>query len=335
MPSIILSPSSTANSLSPTQASGTPSATLGGGFLFYSNNPETVPSTARADSGKYLSRQTVTGSGQIYTWHENGTGGTVTSTILVYNPNSYPITVSSSNNGITNSKGVSDTSAWVNYLKGTSPVSISIAPGKYDNLFVQSIPNGNNFGVVARLNVVNSSTLASASAVLWDLVYTSDSSGGTAQAELSGGKQNGYGSVGSYNYLNFPTIAPTTTNGLTFSIGYNGDNFGSLDIVPVTGASSGRIEGSYGSQFYITMPIQNTDSVSRTFRVFLGDTGGFLFPVVNGYGGVVAYKDWVSAGTYVDVVDVTIPGSTTQTINFTVMFGAIGAAPIKIGARRL
>lgn len=335
MPTIVLNPSSTELSITPGTAPGTPNASLSGGFLFYSNNPETVPSLALADSGKYLSRQTVTGSGQIYTWHMNGTESSLNSTILVYNPNSYSITVSSSNNGKTNANGASDTNAWITYLNGTTPTSITIGPLQYGNLFQQNVPAGNNFGVFAGLSVVQENTSFPTSAVLWDLAYVSNSAGGTAQASLSGAKQNGYSSIGSYNYLNFPSVSPTTTNRLAFNIGYNSDSFGGTDLAYVNGVSSGRVEGSYASQFYISMPVKNTDTVSRTFRVFLGGTGGFIFPVVNGYGGVIAKKDWTSPFRYVDVVDIQIPAGQTQTVNFTVMFGAIGAAPIFIGARRL
>ena len=60
-------------------------------FLFYSNNPESVFYKDFADSGKYFCRETVKGNGQIYTWHRNEYEGTITSLILMYNPNDFDI----------------------------------------------------------------------------------------------------------------------------------------------------------------------------------------------------------------------------------------------------
>jgi hypothetical protein len=73
---------------------GSSSLYVGGGWFFYSNNPESVYSDDLADNGRWLNRTTVWGSGHIYTWHSNQTGGTINNCILIYNPNTFDIKVS-------------------------------------------------------------------------------------------------------------------------------------------------------------------------------------------------------------------------------------------------
>ena len=70
-------------------------------FLFYSNNPESVYYKDFADSGKYFCRETVKGNGQIYTWHRNEYEGTITSLILMYNPNDFDVELNFTNIGTT------------------------------------------------------------------------------------------------------------------------------------------------------------------------------------------------------------------------------------------
>ncbi|WP_240416637.1 hypothetical protein [Paenibacillus periandrae] len=336
MASIILNDYSPEISLNPTNAPGTPSASIGGGFLMYSNNPEKVFSGDIADNGRWLGRQSVRGAGQVYLWHVNATGSTINSTILIYNPSaSNSITVTSSNYGTTNATGISDASAWVSYLNTSSSISTTIGPGGYGSLpaLNLTVANGSNYGVVARLNVTIAGTGSAADAVLWDLAYISNSSGATGPASTVGSKQNGYSATGSYNYLNFPTMAPTTLNGIKYNFGYVGDDFTSTDMVWVSGGShTGYIECCYGSQYNVTIPLYNNSGSTQTLRIFLGSIGGFVFPVVNGYG-VIAKKEWVDAWTYVDVVETTLGPYGSETINFTLMISAISASPLHIGAR--
>ena len=51
-------------------------------FFFYSNNQEKIQTKDLADSGKFLNRVSVGGTGQVYTWHANGCGRTIKSCIL-------------------------------------------------------------------------------------------------------------------------------------------------------------------------------------------------------------------------------------------------------------
>lgn len=339
MPSVILNDTSPLLSLDPDWGTGTPSANITGGFLYYSNNPETVLTRDIADRGKWLSRHTCYGSGQLYTWHSNNVdigGGTIISTILVYNPSSTDsITITSSNYGTTNAVGPSDATAWVNYLNTTTPLSLTLGPGQYGNMFPMVVDYNAHFGVVARLNITITGTSTPASAVIWDLAYQTNSGGATAQADPVTSRQSGYSSIGSYNYLNFPSVSPTTNDGLMYHFGYNTDSFGGSDLVDVTGNVSGKVEGSYGSQFNVTIPVHNSFSTPRTFRVFLGSTGGPSFPVVNGYAGVIAKREWVTPHYSVDLIDATINPGATETINFTLMMAAMSASPYIFGARVL
>ncbi|WP_170936520.1 hypothetical protein [Paenibacillus aquistagni] len=194
---------------------------------------------------------------------------------------------------------------------------------------------GNNYGVVAQFNVQRNDSSSPASAVLWDLAYVNNSSGATSQAPIDAAKKSGYSPTGSYNYLNFPMFSPTNKHGDFYEFGYNaGVDFHGSDLVPVTGGASGRVEDSYGSQFNITVPIKTQKLVTSKFRVFLGSIGGHLFPVVNGYN-VIAKRDWVNPFAYVDVIETELLTGQTKNINFTLMLGAMSAAPMHIGVRQM
>lgn len=76
---------------------GTSTVALSGGFMFYSNSPETLRGTNDlGDQGFWLNSDTVTGVGQIYTWHYNQTGSTINNALRVKNNNSCPIRITRS-----------------------------------------------------------------------------------------------------------------------------------------------------------------------------------------------------------------------------------------------
>ena len=110
-------------------------------FLFYSNNPESVYYKDFADSGKYFCRETVKGNGQIYTWHRNEYEGTITSLILMYNPNDFDIELNFTNIGTTiDANWVSDVYAWRDYLTAANnPVKITLHPYEYANIFLMNM----------------------------------------------------------------------------------------------------------------------------------------------------------------------------------------------------
>ncbi|WP_146767209.1 hypothetical protein [Paenibacillus sp. YN15] len=308
----------------------------GGGYLFYCDNPEKILSKHLADAGKYLNQNSVIGAGQVYLWHENGTPGTITHCLLIYNPNNYSITVSSSNYGLTNGKGLSDTQAWANYFAGHSK-SIQIGPYGWATLFSQNVNPGHNVGIVARTNITNSSTGAATSAVFYDLAYVSNSSGATGFSDPDGtGRPRGVGSA-FYLTLDLDTIAPTTTDGIAYGMasGDSYDIFGMNDLVWVSGENSGYILGNYGIQHSITMKVKNSFSQAKNFYIYFGTnvTSAFAFPVVN-MSGYTNQAVWINGGKYVDLIQTgEISPGATVTVSFFMVIGAISSTAWFIGAR--
>jgi hypothetical protein len=337
MPSIILTSTSPSFSYgTPVDGAGTPSASFSGGFLFYSNQPETVLSSGLADApnNSWLNKQTVNGSGIIYTWHKNATLSTIHNAISVYNPNTFPITVSSLNYGTTNAYNVTDANAWLAYLNTSTTKSIVIQGLSYGTFFqLDNISNNNNFGVMARMNITGNGS--SASAVVWDIAWISNSSTATKFAPTDGGSMKVGVGNGYYNYLTFPTISPTTQAGVKYYYGSNIDSFTGNDLVNITGGTvTGKLEGSYGQQLNVTIPVQNNTGATRSFRVFVGSAAGSLSIAVNGYGNVKVKREYITVSQYVDVVETSqIANGATENINFTIMMAAMSSANYRIGAR--
>ena len=135
--------------------SGTAVVTNTSSFFFYSNDPESIGFSDLADKGKFLNRVTVTGKGQVYTWHANITGQTIKNCLLIYNPNSYAIQVKVLKSGTTNTprNDVSDSEAWKNYFTNGQQRTITIAAAGYSNLFLTDIVNNGRFGMIAELDI--------------------------------------------------------------------------------------------------------------------------------------------------------------------------------------
>jgi hypothetical protein len=133
----------TATTRSPQFATkGSSSATIrSGDFFYFSDNPESVSSSALADNGKYLNWAEVTGNGQVYIWHHNTSGSQINTLLSIYNPNSYAVKVSATNYGTTKYSSVtSDAAAWSSFMSGNSTSTV-IAANSWGSLFAQSIPN--------------------------------------------------------------------------------------------------------------------------------------------------------------------------------------------------
>lgn len=313
-----------------------------GNYVFYSDNPESVDASDLADAGKWLNRDTVTGSGFVYLWHHNASGSTIQHGLYIYNPNNYAIKVETNNYGLTNHVGEPDVVAWEEYFTWKPTLSVVINPLSYGLLFpARTILAGRNFGILGKTNVTNNSTGAAASAVLYDLVWNTNSSGATAFAATNSPSMRRGKGPSYYNTLEFDTIAPTTTDGIFYhiagSIAHPG-TFGTDDIPLITdpsGAVSGLLEGGFGQHYFIKMTVRNTTGVARKFRIFLGRTGGFhIFPIVN-MGGVTARgSGWTSGGTYVDLIETaTIPHGNSETFSFNTAVPAMSTTPLRIGAR--
>ena len=309
-------------------------------FFFYSNSPENFSSNALADSGKFLNRvSNLSGTGQIYTWHTNQTGNTIKNCLLFYNPNSYQVTVNVTNYGLTSISEGTDLNAWKDYYDGNS-TSLTIAAGGYANMFLRTIPAGYCFGIVARATIVRSGTSTPAGVTIWDLAYIDSSKSGNATgfATKEGTTKARGSGAGFYTTINAPTLSPTnSTNGVGFTIGADTDTFNGNDCSYITdpsGATSGRLAGAYGQQFYVNLPIHNSSSSAQTYRIFIGSTGGGSFPFVYLNGSIAKLTgNAIDAFKYIDVIEETVPANQTKTVSFSTVVAAMASTPYVIGAR--
>jgi len=152
--------------------------------------------------------------------------------------------------------------------------------------------------------------------------------------------------AGFYTTIQFPQLAPTNTNGVgctiaskyvaTISNTYN-DSFNGVDCSYITdpsGSTTGYLQGAFGQQFQITIPIKNTTGTARKFRIMIGSRGGVAYPFVNFNGGVAKYIKSISAMTYVDVIETDmIPNGNSAIITLSTVITSMANGPYFIGAR--
>ncbi|EFM08925.1 hypothetical protein PaecuDRAFT_4390 [Paenibacillus curdlanolyticus YK9] len=355
MPTLVTN--SLKNALNPTILTSKGASTVNrqGGYCFYSDNPESVTngpalgSFDLVDGGgkRWLNKATVNGAGLVYMWHTNGSGAPFKHALLIYNPNSFAISVSSSNNGLTQSNGGSDIAGWTQYFSGNNhlPTPIVIQPNAFGTIFQQTISAGYNFGIVARTNVVNNSTGAAANAIFYDVAYLNTNIGATDWATLKSPSMRRGVAPTYYNPMNLAEIAPVDTNGIAYRVCGSAANpgvFGTDDIPTVTdyaptgNNSTGLLEGGFGQQYAVSMKIKNTFTVSKNFLIMIGKTaasGGSGFPFVNMAGVSQSYA-WVGPGYYCDMIDTgPVAAGATITVNFFMVVPAVSSTPVIIGAR--
>lgn len=319
---------------------GTPAGTAAksGGWFFYSNSPEEVAVADTADGGAWLNRVDVNGSGQLYVWHANTTGASVVGHILIYNPNSFPITVSSSNYGLTNGKW-NDIGGWFKFWAGTSK-TVTVAAGGWGSIFAQTVANGSPWGIVARLSIKDASG-RDASATLFDIAYTSPAKSGNASRfaiadPTTSMRRRGYANTGYWNQLNLNTITLSTAP-QAFKIAASGDSFQGQDLVYITdpsGQVSGLLEGAYGVQHYLVIPVRNPYTTSKRVRIFAGNHNTTnVMVAMYGYGGAGGCSLNLNPGEYIDILDDTIPAGATVTYSFQYVVPAGSSAAVTLGVR--
>lgn len=278
-------------------------------FLFYSNNPESVFYKDFADSGKYFCRETVKGNGQIYTWHRNEYEGTITSLILMYNPNDFDIELNFTNIGTTiDANWVSDVYAWRDYLTAANnPVKITLHPYEYANIFSRQIPAHCNFGVISRVSIADKQGNPAA-VTFFDLAYVDEAKSGNAtepaQASVTGAKSDPHRGVGAGFYetftLNLSMSSAEQDKAKVVSFGKDkttdtsndGDSFDGKDLIQMTD-SSGQIKvkglaGNYGVQMDVRLNFTNNTGSVGNFKVVMSSSGGAIYPFVS-LDGVFAY----------------------------------------------
>lgn len=319
-------------------------------FFFYSNNPETVLYSHTADQGKWLNKATVTGVGQVYTWHlnnvvQNYNNKTITAGILIYNPNSFAIEINVSNYGLTSlefSSIFSDSNAWKDYINGNSlPDKITIEKYGYSNLFMRNIPYDYVYGIIAKLTITNKETMAAASATLFDIAYISNSGGATSCAPNTDSKnkrRRGHGD-GFFQTVEFePIIFSSDTREKSYSIaGVEDTIFAGADcsyIIDDSGVVSGYLYGGYGQIFSVKLSIINNLSTAKNFKVFIGSHGGKTMPFVYMGSDLANYNTrFAEAGQYTDVIETGLVAPNTKIdLEFSTVVPAASGAPLVIGA---
>lgn len=227
--------------------------------FFYSNNPEDVNPEDLADSGKYLTFNGVKSNGQLYTWHRNTSGKTISSVILVYNHNAFPIKVTFTNIGLSCLTG-NDKAAWESYYTGTKSETKEIPAQGYMSMLVQNnIPYKYNFGKIARYSITNKNTGAAATAFFYDLAYNLSQNAGNAHAFAASddprdetpsstkknSKRRGVGN-GFYNYLTIGTASKPVE--LTDSKSERAASIGGVDAQSSTYPVTGNIYDSFNGK---------------------------------------------------------------------------------------
>jgi len=195
-------------------------------FFFYSNNPEEIRGNGQlADSGYWLLKSPtnprVKGGGRVFIWHQNFLAQRINEALVIYNPNSFDIVITSFGAGVTNTgDGIA---AWYSYFQGGGPV-VTVPAGGFRNLFAQTVEpditgrGGGIYGVVATIKATDTSLQNIAEVELYDLAWIVDSGGATQQAASVGpqvrGMGTGYNIIVSINQMNV-TDAIATPQGFT------------------------------------------------------------------------------------------------------------------------
>ena len=336
--------------------------------LFYCNNPEQIYEKHLADNGKYLTRNKVEGIGQIYTWHENKTSSAIHNTILAYNHNSFPITITCTNYGTTNHPYSSDVLAWKNYFDGVGRKAITIPAYGYANLFmIENIPRNNAFGVLSRYIIdapgIDPNNEPRATVTLFDLVYQDPAKSGNGQsiADNDGddsrprgagvgffmnievefpycvlGKEEG-ALIGGTNATRDVTIQNPPSNQV--------DTFYDHDLINVYDEGEkapyeiyGKLRktfGNFGVEMQCKIDVVNTSDIAKHYHVFIGSAGGLSYPIVSLNGETLYQTEPLNEWTCREVIDVYVPAHDGEQFSFLLAIPARSSAPYIIGVREV
>jgi hypothetical protein len=334
---------------------GSASAPYLGQFFFYSNNPEPA-SLGLADNNKFwLLRETVTGSGRVFFWHGNNVSAKLNSELLVYNPNSFSITVTATGGAVPlNGNGVD---AWFALFNGIAAAGspLKISPGQFGTLFVQTgLPFSRStalaFGVVANLNITDPNNQP-AQATLFDVAWTSkfdpatlNASGQQAPNDNSN-RVRGLAAVPPNNYgywipvilnpfsINSIITPPGSTQGFTVAGAPNGTNdaFNGTDAPLITDPAStpanpivNPLLGDYGVQLCFTWPIHNDTGVTHTVTFYAGSSQNLGGPTnfaiyYTGPGGCSGSFSGLNTNQYLAFLQDMIAPNTTVTYKFQIV----------------
>lgn len=317
----------------PTEKGGTVSSQ--GGFLFYSNNPEYVYSFALADKGCWLNRAEVSGSGQVYVWHNNAVGKTIQSVLCVSNPNKSTIVIKSNQCGLTNGYLSADTAAWNSYLTSGQPgISIEVEPGQSVELFRQLVATGNNYGIIADLSITDAKG-EPAKALLKDLAYDEKSNWVFKYAAPDGSSRNRGVGESFQNIITFNPVKISDKNYCAYSIGASNDSLKGQDLLKIKDSGSnndGLLAGSYGQLITINLPIRNNYRRDQNFGIFIGSIGGNCYPFVKLKEKTSFVSLPVKPFVAYDMIQTGEIGfHATKTVSFSLVIPALSSTPLIIG----
>lgn len=306
-----------------------------GGFLFYSNNPESVKESDLADNGYWLNRANPVGRGQIYVWHNNATGKTIESELYVLNPSkSTDIIVKTNQYGLTNGVGVNDVAAWDSFLESNQPnISVLVKPGQSVELFKQTVAPNHNFGIVAAVNITDIKGHP-AEAVFQDLAIYKENLA-TGYAPLDGTTNGSRGEGSSYqNNLAFDPVTIDDHHYFTYKISASNDSLHGTDLVKITDYGNSKetlLEGSYGVLMTVSLPIINSYKDMQNFGIFIGSSGGYSFPFVR-----LRENSFISSPVepfrgYDMIQTGKMAEGSIQLVSFTLVIPSLSSTPLVIG----
>ncbi|MEN6327986.1 MAG: hypothetical protein ABFD18_17475 [Syntrophomonas sp.] len=304
-----------------------------GGFLFYSNNPEYVFDYDLADNGCWLNQAAVSGNGQVYIWHNNAANKTINSELNITNPNNESIIINSNHYGLTNGIDSTDATAWDSYLgSNQTGISIIIKPGQSVQLFKQSVPQNNNFGIVAEVNITDLNGNP-AKALFEDRAYYQN----IWEVKCTGYSINGSRGVGSsyQNTITFDPVKMTGNNYYTYSIGAADDSLNGQDLVKIKdnrNYNESLLAGNYGEVMTINIPIKNYYKNDQNFGIYIGSIGGYSFPFVKLKDNKSFVSSPVKPFTAYDMIKTgKMNFGSTETVSFTLVIPALSSTPWIIG----
>lgn len=305
-----------------------------GGFLFYSDNPEYVHESDLADNGCWLNKAQVSGNGQVYIWHCNATDRAIHSELNITNPsNKKSILIETNQYALTNGYNSTDVAAWNSYLgSGKYKISILLRPGNSIQLFMQSVAQNNNFGIVAALKITDTNGNPG-KAILEDRAYY-EILGDVKYTGYDGtGRVRGVGS--SYqNAITFDPVIMTKNNYFTYSIGAADDSLDGKDLVNIYDYATNNtsmLAGNYGEIMTINIPIKNNYKYNQNFGIYIGSIGGYSFPFVK-----LTENSFVSSpvkpfSAYDMIQTGKMAFGSSETVSFTVVIPALSSTPLIIG----
>jgi len=304
-----------------------------GNFIFFSNCPETVTTAHLGDSGKWLGKIAgCSNYGMIYSWHKNTTGKTILSFIRVRNTGATSITVRfrSAGWGTNKLNPAGDAEAWKAYFSNTAMSSITIAAGKENDLFAQTVANNACFGIVSPIEI------SGGTAEISEIAHSGVLPALSAYAAKEAGFIRGKG--GSYRLtLKIENLVLTDTiKQAGATIGANSSNsFKGLDVISLSdpGAASGDNVGDYGMHLVVELTVTNSSSNSISPIVILGSRGGLLHTAVKLGASVVTCTN-IAAYKYVEVISIgSLAKNASGTVIFNTCVAAMSSTPVVIGVK--